>query len=76
MARMAKPLSEQLKQAIAKSGMTRYEIAKRAGISEATLSRFFTGARPGLSFQALDRLGECLGLSIVSKRKRRKRKGK
>jgi DNA-binding Xre family transcriptional regulator len=73
---MVKPLSEQLKQAIATSGMTRYEIAKRTGISEATLSRFFTGKRPGVSFKALDALGECLGLSIVSGRMPAKRKGK
>jgi transcriptional regulator with XRE-family HTH domain len=72
---MGKPLTDQLRQAIAQSGMTRYEIAKQTGISEATLSRFFTGARAGLSMQALDALGECLSLKIVSGRKSSKRKG-
>jgi transcriptional regulator with XRE-family HTH domain len=71
---MAKPLTEQLRQAIAQSGMSRYEIAKRTEISEATLSRFFTGTRAGLSMQALDALGECLKLKIVSTRKRKKGK--
>jgi transcriptional regulator with XRE-family HTH domain len=72
---MGKPLTDQLRQAIANSGMTRYAIAKRTGISEATLSRFVTGTRAGLSMQALDALGECLGLKIVSGRKPSKRKG-
>jgi transcriptional regulator with XRE-family HTH domain len=73
---MGKPLTDQLRQAIAQSGMTRYEIAKRTGVSEATLSRFYTGTRPGLSMQALDALGECLGLKIVSTRKTSKRKSR
>jgi transcriptional regulator with XRE-family HTH domain len=73
---MGKPLTDQLRQAIAQSGMSRYEIAKRTGISEATLSRFFTGVRPGLSVQALNALGEFLRLKIVSTRKPNKRKGR
>ena len=72
---MAKRLTEQLREAIAESGMTRYQIAKRTGVSEATWSRFFTGKR-GLSMEALDSLGACLRLTIVSERKPSKRKGK
>jgi transcriptional regulator with XRE-family HTH domain len=72
---VAKPLTDQLRQAIEDSGLTRYEIAKRTGIAESTLSRFVTGRRAGLSMQALDALGECLGLTIVSRRKPSKGKG-
>lgn len=71
---MAKTLTDQLRQAIEDSGLTRYEIAKRTGIDQATLSRFVT-RKLGLSMEALDALGECLGLSIVSTRKPTKRKG-
>jgi transcriptional regulator with XRE-family HTH domain len=57
------PFSEQLRRAIADSGMSRYAIAKRIGVSQATLSRFMGGTR-GLSMEVTDRLFVLLGLSI------------
>lgn len=66
--RKAKMVSEQLRQAIDDCGMTRYRIAQETGISEATLSKFYLGQR-GLSMKALDRLGECLQLTINLGRK-------
>jgi transcriptional regulator with XRE-family HTH domain len=65
-------LSDQLRRAIDNSGMTRYEIAKRTGIDESALAKFYNHRR-GLSLKALDRLGECLGLEIIVRRKPRKK---
>ncbi len=58
-----KQLTDQLRQAIDDSGMTRYRIAQETGISESTLSKFYLGQR-GLSMEALNALGECLQLTI------------
>ena len=67
-----KPLSEQLRDAIEKSGKTRYEISKATGVSPQSLSKFVLRTRPGLSFDALDRIGEYLGLKIVKKQPKKK----
>ena len=56
-------LTDQLRQAIDDSGLTRYEIAKRTGIDESALAKFYNGHR-GLSMSALNALGECLQLTI------------
>jgi plasmid maintenance system antidote protein VapI len=57
-------LSEQVRQAIADCGETRYAISKATGIDAATLCRFVNG-KSGLSIPVLDTLGEYLGLRIV-----------
>jgi plasmid maintenance system antidote protein VapI len=59
-----KKLSDEIREALAASGMSRYAIAKALGIAESTLSRFVNG-KGGLSMEYLDRLGELLGLHIV-----------
>jgi hypothetical protein len=64
-----KPLSDQLRTAIAKSGISRYEISKRTGVSQAALSKFVLGHR-GLSMKAIDAVGVLLGLSITSRKGR------
>jgi transcriptional regulator with XRE-family HTH domain len=64
----SKKLSEQLRAAIDASEMTRYRIALEAEIDHATLSRFMNG-KGGLSVDSMDRLGECLGLELVAKRR-------
>ncbi len=56
-------MSDQLRQAIDDSGLTRYRIAQESGISETALSLFYNGQR-GLSMKALNALGECLKLTI------------
>lgn len=58
-------LSDQLRRIIADCGMSRYEIAKRSGVPEAALSRFFNG-KTGLTTDTLDRLAPALGLHLVA----------
>jgi transcriptional regulator with XRE-family HTH domain len=67
-------LTDQLRQAIDDSGLTRYQIAKETGIDESALAKFYNGQR-GLSMEALNALGELLQLRITLGRKPRK-KGK
>ena len=64
----SKKLTDQLRQAIDDSGMTRYRIAQETAISEATLSKFYLGQR-GLSMEALNALGDYLELTIIMERK-------
>ena len=67
-------LTDQLRQAIDDSGLTRYQIAKATGIDESALAKFYNGHR-GLSMDALNALGEYLQLTIKLGRKADK-KGK
>jgi transcriptional regulator with XRE-family HTH domain len=65
-------LTDQLRQAIDDSGLTRYQIAKATGIDESALAKFYNGHR-GLSMDALNALGEFLQLTITLGRKLDKR---
>ena len=65
-----KTLSEQLRDLIIKSGVSRYEISKQTGVSQAALSRFVLGHR-GISGKAMDAVGAFLGLTITTKKKKR-----
>ena len=70
----SKLVSDQVRQAIDDSGLTRYRISKETGISETALALFYNGQR-GLSMKALNALGEYLELTIIMRRKPSK-KGK
>ncbi|NQU21052.1 MAG: helix-turn-helix transcriptional regulator [Candidatus Nealsonbacteria bacterium] len=70
-----KRLSDQLRQIVVKCGKSRYQIGKETGIDESALSRFVHGER-GLSMAAMDRLGMCLGLQIVTGSRTTKKKGR
>lgn len=61
-------LTDQLRQAIDDSGLSRYQIAKATGIDESALAKFYNGRR-GLSMDALNALGEFLQLTIKLGRK-------
>lgn len=63
-----KLLTDQIRQAIDDSGLTRYQIAKATGIDESALAKFYNGHR-GLSMEALNALGEFLQLKITLGRK-------
>jgi len=61
---MTKPISEQLRLAVERSPLSRYELAKRTGVEQASLSRFVHG-KCGLSQDAIDALGKLLKLRLV-----------
>jgi transcriptional regulator with XRE-family HTH domain len=63
-----KSMSDQIRQAIDDSGVTRYRIAQETGISEAALSKFYNGQR-GINTATLDRLGDFLGLEVITRKK-------
>lgn len=66
--RRPKKMTDQIRQAIDDSGLTRYRIAQDTGIDESALAKFYNGHR-GLSLDNLDRLCEYLGLRFVMDRK-------
>lgn len=66
----SKLISDQVREAIKKSGKTRYEISKHTGVEQASLSRFHHKQR-SISLEAVDRIGKYLGLEITPKKKGR-----
>ncbi len=60
-----KLLSDQLRDAVNDSGMSRYAICKAIGMNQGAMSRFMSG-RSGLSLETIDKLAELLGLEIAS----------
>ena len=60
---MANSFSDQLRQAVRESELTRYAISVKTGIDQGTLCRFIRGER-GMSLDSVDRLMDCLGLEI------------
>jgi plasmid maintenance system antidote protein VapI len=60
---MIKP-SDQIRQAIAASELTRYRIAQLSGVPQSTLSKFVNG-KGGLTLDTLDRLSAVMGLGVV-----------
>lgn len=63
-----KRFSDQVRDAVDASGMSRYAICKAIGLNQGAMSRFMAG-NGGLSMDTLDRLAELLGLRIVAERK-------
>ena len=61
-------LTDQLREAIDASGMSRYAVCKAIGVDQSTISRFMAG-KAGLALDTVDRLGELLGLELVAKKK-------
>jgi transcriptional regulator with XRE-family HTH domain len=68
---MGAKLSDEIRDAVRKSGWTCYRIAQVTGISQATLSRFMNG-KTGISLEYLDRIGELIGIHVVVKSKKPK----
>ena len=70
----SKLFSEQVRDAIEQSGLTRYQISKMSGIHQSILSRFVAGGLT-MNFQTMDVLSETLGWSLnVKKQPKGKRK--
>lgn len=70
MAARYKPLSDQIRNAVDASGLSRYRISKETGISQTSLSRFMAGER-GLPLSAIDTLGAFLNLEVVTRKRPR-----
>jgi plasmid maintenance system antidote protein VapI len=68
-----KKLSDEIRNAVNASEMSRYAIAKSLEIAESTISRFMSG-KGGLSMDYIDRLAELLGLHLVTKAVRKPRR--
>jgi transcriptional regulator with XRE-family HTH domain len=63
-------LSDQIRQAVDRCGLSRYRIAKELGVAESTMSRFMSGQ--GLSMENLDALADLIGLDIADPRRPKK----
>jgi len=59
-----KTLTDQLRDAVRRSAVTRYRLSLELGIDQAALSRFVNGER-GLSLEAIDKLAAFLKLRLV-----------
>jgi hypothetical protein len=68
-------LSDQVRDAIDDFGLTRSRIAKKTQIDGNALAKFYNGHQ-GLSLKALGRLGENLGLEIITRSDSKKRGSK
>ena len=66
--RNPKKLSDQIRQAVVDSKVSRYQIWKDTGIDQSVLGKFVAGKR-GISMETLDVLAEYLGLRVVMDRK-------
>lgn len=65
--------SDQLRQAVEQSDLTRYEISKRTGIAQSILSRFLNQGA-GLSLESIDKVCECLSLRLTAEESTKKQK--
>ena len=68
MSTKAKTLSDGIRAAVKaanKAGVSRYAICRAVGMDQATMSRFMGGV-VGVQLDTLDKLGEALGLSVVT----------
>jgi len=61
-------LSDEIRQAVDASQLSRYRISKTLGIAESTMSRFMAGS--GLSMEYLDALAELLDLHLAATKNR------
>jgi transcriptional regulator with XRE-family HTH domain len=67
-ARKRQQLTEQLRQAIAGSGMSLYQLSQASGVHRSQLSRFIRGERD-LGLEVADKVCEVLGLRFIQEGK-------
>lgn len=60
-----KPLSDQIREAIKASDLSRYAICKAIGWDQGAMSHFLSGRR-GMSLETLDRLADLLGWRLAT----------
>ncbi len=70
-----RPFSQQIREAVEASGMSRYAICKAIGLTQGAMSRFMNG-KAGLSLEMLDRLAELIGMEIRPRGKSTKTGGR
>jgi hypothetical protein len=58
-------LSDELRQAVERSGLSRYSIWQQTGIDQGSLSKFMDGER-GLGMESIDKIADLLGLHICT----------
>lgn len=68
-------LLNSIRQAVEKSGKTRYRIAKESGVSAGQLSRLVNGQR-GMTVETIERLADYLELRITIEPKGKTKKGR
>jgi transcriptional regulator with XRE-family HTH domain len=66
---MSDSLTDQIREAVKASKLSHYRICKETGIDKASLSKFMSGERQGLSMEALNRLAAVLKLKVVPEEK-------
>jgi transcriptional regulator with XRE-family HTH domain len=64
---MSKSLTDQIRDAVRESKLSRYRICQETGIDKASMSKFVNGER-GLSLASLDKLAALLELRVISER--------
>ncbi len=64
-----KTLCDQIRDAVQRSKLSHYRICQETGIDKASMSKFLSGEREGLSMDNLNKLAALLKLRIVSDRK-------
>ena len=60
-------ITDQLREAMESSGLSRYALAKATGIDMSTVHRFYWGVG-NLSADGIDKMAETLGLELKPKR--------
>ena len=68
---MGKKFADQMRREIDKCGMSRYEISKRTGITQAQLSKFRHG-KAGLSIEGIEAICDLLGLRLTADKPKQK----
>jgi transcriptional regulator with XRE-family HTH domain len=66
-AKQLRRLADQIRASITTSELSRYEISKRSGVDEATLSRF-VNEKGSLSLESIEKLAPVLNLQITVKK--------
>jgi plasmid maintenance system antidote protein VapI len=62
-------ITEDIREAVERSGRSRYELARSSGVTESQLSRLVNGQR-ALRSDSIDRLAEALDLEIILRPKK------
>lgn len=66
-AEQKRQIVDQIRAAIESSPLSRYEISKRSGVDEGSLSKFMNQKKT-LSVESIERLAPVLGLEVVIRR--------